>query len=287
MIAESAPAKLNLALHVTGRRADGFHSLETLVAFTELADVVRVRSAERDEFAITGPFATALGGDGPNLVERARDALRATVPSAPPAAITLEKNLPVASGIGGGSADAAAALRALARLWSAPSDVNTMAIAETLGSDVPMCVASRAAIATGCGEHLEFVTLPALAELDVVMVNPGVAVSTPKVFAALRERNNPGLSRPPNGQSVTELLDWLRECRNDLEAPARGIAPTIGETLSALRDAAFARMSGSGATCFGLFHSSEAAEAVRTRIAADHPQWFITRTRFTQIEVAA
>ena len=282
---EAAPAKLNLALHVTGRRADGLHTLETLAAFTDLGDTVEVKAASRDRFAVEGPFAGALSGggsaDAPNLVERARDALRAACPDAPPVAITLQKRLPVASGIGGGSADAAATLRLLARHWNAPPATDLAAIAATLGADVPMCLQSRTLIAKGIGEVLRPADLAALSSLAVLLVNPGVPVSTPDVFRALVSRENPPLADlPPPDGSVDGLLDWLHGARNDLEAPARSLAPPIGDALRALRGADLARMSGSGATCFGLYRSPERAEEARRRIAKERPGWFAAATTF-------
>ena len=278
---ENAPAKLNLALHVIGRLPNGYHALESLVAFTELGDTVSVEASERDRFRVVGPFAKALEGSGPNLIERARDVLRDHIGSASPVAIKLTKNLPVASGIGGGSSDAASTLRALSTQWGIGAH-QAEQVALNLGSDVPMCLLGQTAIATGQGEHLRPVLLPALAQLHVVLVNPLVPVSTPNVFAALHERENPPLPRIAESFGVTEFLRWLGDTRNDLQLAACRIAPEIEDVLDALRDAEFARMSGSGATCFGLYTNGAEAEAARARIARDQPGWFVARTRFRE-----
>ncbi|WP_019169855.1 4-(cytidine 5'-diphospho)-2-C-methyl-D-erythritol kinase [Pseudaminobacter salicylatoxidans] len=274
--AEHAPAKINLALHVTGRRADGYHLLESLAVFTEFGDSVSVAPAAEDSFSVTGPFAAHLPLNGDNLVVRARDALRALAPyTATPVAISLEKNLPIASGIGGGSSDAAATLRALARHWHIEADLAVLAL--TLGADVPMCLAAKSLVARGIGEVLEAVTLP---PLPLVLVNPGVAVSTPDVFHALERRDNPPLPPLPARMDAEAMANWLRTARNDLEAPARALAPVIGDVLERLKQAGtpFARMSGSGATCFGLFDSNEAAAHAATTLRKDQPDWFIAAT---------
>ena len=283
MLTEPAPAKINLALHVIGRLDDGRHALESPVAFAELADTVAVEPADRDAFRIDGPFAPALADDDPaaNLVLRARDALRARAGVSAPVAIALTKRVPVAAGLGGGSADAAATLRALRSLWRlALTDADLAAVGAPLGSDVPMCVVSRALVAKGAGERLAPLEGGAaalgLAGRGLVLLNPGAPVSTAAVFAALERRGNAPL--PPVGD---DPLEWLRSCRNDLEAPARAIAPAIGEALDVLRGGALlARMSGSGATCFAVVESEAAAEAMRARIAARHPDWFVAATRF-------
>ncbi|PSJ61478.1 4-(cytidine 5'-diphospho)-2-C-methyl-D-erythritol kinase [Pseudaminobacter soli (ex Li et al. 2025)] len=274
--AEHAPAKINLALHVTGRRADGYHLLESLAVFTEFGDRLTVAPAAEDSFVVTGPFAAHVPVDAGNLVIRARDALRALAPaSATPVAITLEKNLPIASGIGGGSSDAAAALRALSRHWRIDADLASLGL--KLGADVPMCLSARSLVARGIGELLEPVSLPSL---PLVLVNPGVAVSTPEVFRALANRENPALPPLPAALEAASVVDWLRTTRNDLEAPARMLAPIIGDALDALdrSGAQFTRMSGSGATCFGLFDSRTKADAAAASIRAGSPGWFVAAT---------
>ncbi|WP_378943976.1 4-(cytidine 5'-diphospho)-2-C-methyl-D-erythritol kinase [Mesorhizobium sp. ANAO-SY3R2] len=278
-LAELAPAKINLALHVTGRRADGYHLLESLVVFAEFGDRIAVSSAARDSFLVEGRFARDVPLTNDNLVLRARDMLRAAYPAHPtsPVSIALEKNLPVASGIGGGSSDAAATLRALVRLWRIPVDVVTLArLALPLGADLPMCVAARPLVARGIGEQLEPVErLPAL---PIVLVNPGVPVETPSVFRALASRDNPPLAPLSD---TTAVRDWLTATRNDLEPPAISIEPLVGDALAALRGAgaSFVRMSGSGATCFGIFDDSATAARAAEAIAGERPRWFSTATR--------
>ena len=279
---EAAPAKINLALHVTGQRADGYHLLETLVTFTEAGDAIHIRDAAADTFSISGPFGDLLraGDGGDNLVIRARDILRdalvATGQPAPPVAIHLEKNLPVASGIGGGSADAAATLRALLRHWNAGISAERLApIALALGADVPMCLESRSLIARGIGEDIEPVA--DLPELFLVLANPLQAVSTPEIFRRLLAKANPPLPQRQAG----DWMDFLAQSRNDLEAPARALLPQIGDIADMLsQEGAFlVRMSGSGATCFGLFHSFEAAQKAETSLRNKRPGWYFQATQ--------
>ena len=254
-VVEPAPAKLNLSLHVTGRRADGYHLLDSLVGFAGMGDVIAL-SPGALSLAIDGPFAADLAADAGNLC------LRAARLAGGDAAIRLTKNLPVASGIGGGSADAAAVLRGLARMGHPqPADP------ARLGADVPVCLRSAPARMEGIGERVT--PLPPLPALPLVLVNPGVAVSTPRVFAALDRRDNPPLPAIPAFADGAALIGWLRGTRNDLEGPARALAPVIGQALAALAatGAGFARMSGSGATCFGLYDSAatagQAAQALK------------------------
>ncbi|KGJ20355.1 4-diphosphocytidyl-2C-methyl-D-erythritol kinase [Paracoccus sanguinis] len=256
---EPAPAKINLALHVTGRRPDGYHLLDSLVVFTELGDRVSLSPGPLS-LTITGPFAGAIPPGDDNLCLRAARAVGGE------AAITLEKRLPPASGIGGGTADAAAVLRALGRTPDRP---------EALGADLPACLMSRSLRMQGVGEILTPVTLPTL---HLVLVNPRVEVPTPAVFAALTRRENPGLPAfPADG----DWPGWLTATRNDLEPPALRLAPVIGDVLAALaaQGAQLARMSGSGATCFGLFPDAPAARAAATAIAAARPGWWVEATR--------
>ena len=262
MIVEPAPAKINLALHVRHRRPDGYHELETLFAFATDGDLLTVDHAGADDFRIDGPFASALTsspvqGEGAvsddNLVTQARDAFRRAFGIDRHYVIRLTKNLPVAAGIGGGSADAAATLRALARLGGiALADPRLHAIAATLGADVPPCLIGRTALGTGRGDDLA--TLTGLAGTPLLLVNPGVGVSTAAVFAGWDGVDRGAL---PGG----DLLARARAGRNDLEAPATALAPVIAE-VRALLDAApgmiLSRMSGSGATCFALFADSAA-----------------------------
>ncbi|MBO9711789.1 4-(cytidine 5'-diphospho)-2-C-methyl-D-erythritol kinase [Sphingomonas sp.] len=271
MVEEVAKAKLNLALHVRGRRADGYHELETFFAFVADGDRVRAEPAAVASFEVTGPFAGALAGEGDNLVTRAAAAFAAQFGGGP-WSISLAKKLPVASGIGGGSADAAATLRALARLHDLDvGDPRLFAIAATLGSDVPACLLGRTAIGRGRGEALE--PVPGLPGTPALLVNPGVAVSTADVF-----RRWDGVDRGP-------LPADPAEGRNDLEAPARAIAPAIGEVLDLLAaqpGTGLVRMSGSGATCFGLFDTVEACAAADEAIRAVHPNWWALVTTLAE-----
>lgn len=281
MIREHAAAKVNLALHVTGRRDDGYHLLETLVVFCELGDSLNLAAAAEDRLDIDGPNGDGLdGGDG-NLVARARDMLRDAIRKsggkAPPVAIRLTKELPVASGIGGGSADAAATLRGLSRLWQTP-EVDLPALAARLGADVPMCLSGQAAIARGVGGALTPLDMP---PLDLVLVNPRVAVSTPEIFARLSRTDGDPLPPPPASPSPEDLAAYLKTCRNDLEAAAIGIAPEITAVLAAIDETRplFARMSGSGATCFGLYPDHGEAERAAEALQAAFPHWYIRATR--------
>lgn len=274
-----APAKLNLYLHVTSRRADGYHLLDSLVAFADIGDRVSAAPSSRLALDIVGPFASALAGEAVerNLVWRAALALAARLGRAPEAALTLEKNLPVASGIGGGSSDAAAALKALAALWQAPLDEGALAdIAAGLGADVPVCVLARAAFFGGIGD--EIAAAPRLPPAAVVLVNPGIALPTPSVFRARTGAFSAAarFSAPP--ASAAELAALLATRHNDLTDAARGLVPAIGEVLTALErqsGALIARMSGSGATCFALFEAAAAAEAADARLRSEQPRWWV------------
>ena len=266
IIDEVAPAKINLALHVRARRDDGYHELETLFAFLRHGDTIRVEPGGTATFALTGPFGEALQGEGDNLVTRAASAFAAQFGGGP-WAITLDKHLPIASGIGGGSADAAATLRA--RLGGiATDDARLFAIAETLGADVPACLLARSAVGTGKGEQL--VPIDGLSGVPVLLVNPGVAVSTGAVF-----RLWDGVDRGPLGEGA--LLARALAGRNDLEPMARTLAPVIGEVvarLAAMPGVTLARMSGSGATCFALFDDEEACGEAAVAIRRKQPGWW-------------
>lgn len=272
MIIEPAPAKLNLALHVRARRADGYHELETLFAFVADGDAIRLSDADIDGFAIVGPFAAALTGEGDNLVTRAARAFAEAFGTSQAHHIVLDKRLPVASGIGGGSADAAATLRALARRHDvALDDPRLFAIADGLGSDVPACLLGVTALGTGRGEVLQ--PIPGATGTPTLLVNPGVAVSTAAVFARWD-----GIDHGPIGDGP--LLDVARAGRNDLEPPARALAPAI-DTALALLDrpgVLLARMSGSGATCFALFDTLAARAEAAAVIRAAQPGWWCLET---------
>jgi len=274
MATEFAPAKINLALHVAGRRGDGYHLLDSLVVFADVGDRITVKAADALSLTVTGPMAAGLTAGDDNLVLRAARAFGA----APGAAITLEKHLPVAAGIGGGSSDAAATLRALARLWQRPLPAPTAVLA--LGADVPVCLAGRPARMTGIGAGLVPVMLPAA---WLVLVNPGVQLSTGAVFAGLKRHGHPAMPRDlPQFQGVADLAAFLRLARNDLEAPAIRLAPAIAQckaTLAAMSGCLLARMSGSGATCFGLFADPLTAHAAAHALQAAQPGWWVAAAR--------
>ena len=276
-----APAKVNLALHVTGRRADGYHCLDSWVAFTELGDRLRLDDAEADSLDCTGPFAGDVPPGADNHVFRALALFRQAFPEAPSARrfyrITLDKHLPVASGLGGGTGNGAAMLRALAHLGGIDLDAPELAaLALKIGADGPMCLKSRSARAEGIGEVLTPFSLP---ELDLVLVNPGVAVETPPVFRALRCRENPPLAAfDPDEDCIGQLAG----ARNDLCEPAMSVAPEIGTVLGALQAAPgvrLARMSGSGATCFAIVQKESAAKDLAARLKFEHPDWWVEATR--------
>jgi len=286
MLTLEAPAKINLALHVTGQRADGYHLIESLVVFTHLGDQVSVELADRDGFTLEGPEAGALSSEDAsgNLVVRARDNLRDAARrsgiKAAPVQIRLDKRLPVASGMGGGSADAAATLKTLCRIWGFEPDPDTLSsMALSLGADVPMCLSGKPLIARGIGEALDPVELGF--GLDLVIVNPRIGVSTPAVFSKLQRRDNAPLPAPEGLAVRDRFVDWLSQTRNDLEPAAMQLVPDIADCLSALRDAGarFARMSGSGASCFGLYPSTEAAQDAAEQLRAAKPGWFVEATR--------
>ena len=255
-----APAKINLHLHVVGRRDDGYHLLDSLVVLAGVGDRLSVSASPDLSLTVTGPFAAGLAAEPENLVLRAARGLADLAGIRASGTLVLEKNLPVASGIGGGSADAAATLWLLCRFWGVAPELN--GLARVLGADVPVCLLGRPALMSGIGEIL--VPAPPLPQVGLVLVNPGVAVSTPGVF---RERSGRGFSevacfsRGGWGDAFALAAD-LRGLRNDLQAAACSIAPVIGDVLNVLGSVPgclLARMSGSGATCFGLFASAGAA----------------------------
>jgi 4-diphosphocytidyl-2-C-methyl-D-erythritol kinase len=276
-----APAKINLFLHVGNKRDDGYHALESLVVFADVGDELLIEAAGAFSLALDGPFGGKLANEPDNLIARAARALAAKAGRSPNVKVTLIKNLPVASGIGGGSADAAATLRGLVQFWDLKiPHAELQAIAETLGSDVPACLLSETLWMTGRGEGIEHV--PGLPSAPLVLVNPGIAVSTAQIFANLKNRVGVGQAAKPKADlSVLALADYFKSNRNDLENPAREIAPAIDEVLQALShsDALRSRMSGSGATCFGLFADDKSAEAAAAKIAEDHPSWWVKKAR--------
>ncbi|WP_316978128.1 4-(cytidine 5'-diphospho)-2-C-methyl-D-erythritol kinase [Shumkonia mesophila] len=276
-IVRLAPAKVNLYLHVVGRRADGYHLLDSLIVFAGVGDDVAVAPARDLTLAVDGPFGPLVPAGPENLVLRAARALAERTGVKAGARIRLTKRLPVAAGIGGGSADAAAALKALCALWRVAPEPGAMAdLALALGADVPVCLAGRPAFVGGIGEDIA--PPPPLPPAWMVLVNPGVAVSTPQIFkartGAFSAPNR--FSAPP--QDAPALFAALALCRNDLTAPALTLAPAIADVLAALAarpGCALSRMSGSGATCFGLFAEAGQAAAAAAAIAADHRQWWV------------
>lgn len=271
-ISAVAPAKVNLYLHVTGRRADGYHLLDSLAVFPALGDKLRAAPAEQLSLTVGGPFGAGLAAEADNLVLRAARALAALVPGRTVGArLELDKQLPVASGIGGGSADAAATLRLLARLWGVQTDLAELGL--TLGADVPVCLASAPARMAGIGEKLELA--PVLPACGMVLINPGVAVTTPSVFRArMGDFSRPAVL-PAGWDDAAAMAADLARLHNDLQAPAITLCPVIAEVLSALGGSAgclLARMSGSGATCFGLFADAAAAESAARALA--RPGWW-------------
>lgn len=271
VLSEFAPAKVNLFLHLRGRRADGYHLLESLAVFPRLGDRLWAEPAEGLSLAIDGPFGSSLAADADNLVLKA--ALRLSDARAPGrgAALRLEKTLPVASGIGGGSADAAAALRLLGRLWGVAPPAE---LALALGADVPVCLRASAQMMGGIGERLA--PGPRMPSAAIVLVNPLVGVPTGAVFAGLTRRDCPPAPPPPAAgfAAFQPLVDWLAACRNDLTEAAIACCPPVSEVLEALAPAPLARMSGSGATCFGLFPNLAEAEALADRIRQARPGWW-------------
>lgn len=275
MLTIAAPAKINLALHVLGRRDDGYHLLDSLVVFAGAGDRVTAAPDDSLSLTITGPFAATLTAEADNLVLRAAHWLKARSGTTKSAKLTLEKNLPVASGIGGGSSDAAAALIACAKLWGL--DPHTLPRAETaaLGADVPVCLARAPALMRGIGEDVTLVS--GLPRLAMVLANPGLPLATKTVFGALRGRFGGPLAPLPADMSVESLLAYLLRQRNDLLPPALDSMPVIGTVLDALAatpGCRLARLSGSGPTCFGLYAGEAEAQAAAATLKATHPDWW-------------
>jgi 4-diphosphocytidyl-2-C-methyl-D-erythritol kinase len=285
---EAAPAKINLYMHIVGRRPDGMHSIDSLVVFAELGDVVTVSPGNGISLTRSGPMAGDLPPVADDLVFRAATLLAAsagvTAGAAPGAVIQVQKNLPVAGGIGGGSADAAAAIRALARLWRVdlpPGQLSSLA--RELGADLAVCLASRPSLVTGAGEQLS--PPGALAPLHAVLVNPRLAVFTDEVFAAFAAAPQTLDSAPAAprewSREPQQFTRQLAACRNDLTGPALSICPAIGDVLARLGaqpECLLARMSGSGATCFGLFETASAARVAADALGRDNPDWWVVAT---------
>jgi 4-diphosphocytidyl-2-C-methyl-D-erythritol kinase len=283
---EDGRAKVNLTLRVVGRRTDGYHDIESMVAFADCADHLTLTPGSELELSATGPLAGACGATSDNLVIKAARLLRERVPELKAGSFTLDKVLPVAAGIGGGSADAAAALRLLAQLNGlALDDERLHAVALATGADVPVCLASRPCVMTGVGESLLPLSLPIM---PCVMVNPRVPVATKDVFNALGLRNGEllvgatdvlrGTAWPEAGASVEDWVEVLAASSNDLEGPATRIQPIIGNVISALsatNGAWLARMSGSGATCFAIYENTADAGRAADDLRRDHPEWWV------------
>jgi 4-diphosphocytidyl-2-C-methyl-D-erythritol kinase len=287
-LATRAPAKVNLSLSVLGRRADGYHELDSLVAFAGVGDELSLSPGEAGDMQISGPFGAGLSTGPDNLVLKAERMLREEIAGLRSGRFHLVKRLPVASGIGGGSADAAAALRLLARLNDLPlSHPALLAAAGRIGADVPVCLEARARIMRGIGDQLgPSLHLP---RLFALLVNPGVAVETAPVFRALGLQAGHGHAgavaafnaEEPSLATPASLIAALAASGNDLEAPAHAVAPVIGEVLSvlsALPGCRLARMSGSGATCFALFDDCGASAAAGKRLSKQQPDWWVKPT---------
>jgi 4-diphosphocytidyl-2-C-methyl-D-erythritol kinase len=281
-----APAKINLFLHVGDRRPDGYHNLASLIAFADAGDWIEVRDAKRTSLQITGPFAAALKDEPDNLVLKAARDLDVWAEErnhkTTPVELILEKNLPIAAGIGGGSSDAAAVLHLLAEHWSLPIPIDELeAIGQTLGADVPVCLRGCPTLVAGMGEILS--PAPELPPVSLVLVNPGIEVPTKRIFNTISVRS--GVTPPVFPRAFADarsLAMYLDRLFNDLAAPAKAIAPVIMQAESALvatEGCLIARMSGSGATCFGLYETDEGAAAAAALIAKAHPEWWVKAAR--------
>lgn len=269
-----APAKINLTLHVTGLRADGYHLLDSLVVFADIGDTVFAQRAQAYALSVDGPYGAGIPTDDGNL---AMAAARLFGPDCA-SELHLIKNLPAASGIGGGSSDAAATLRALSRLCGRPLPNGREVLG--LGADVPVCLTARSVRMGGVGEKLSPVATP---QLHMVLANPGVSMPTPKVFAALPRKDNAAMPDDlPNWKDATAFCHWLAGQRNDLQAAAISLSPEIDSVIAALNDTRgrlLARMSGSGATCFGLYADAADALSAQDALRSKHPDWWVQAGR--------
>lgn len=280
----NAPAKLNLYLHVTERLSEGYHTLDSLVIFTEVGDSLTLRKSDTLSLKIDGPFAkTLVGHENDNLVLKAARLLAeaANIPAL--AEISLNKRLPVAAGLGGGSTDAAAALKALMTLWDInPKTIDLAAIAISLGADVPVCIAAQPSFMGGIGERIS--PCPVLPHFGLLLINPGIALSTADVFSAFSQPFSPEAAFTAAPSGVTELVNILAQRRNDLTADVISLCPPVGDiltTLESITSCRLARMSGSGATCFGLFDTFSAAQRAAATLA--HRDWWIMPTVIANI----
>ncbi len=280
LVSTFAPAKINLYLHVTGRRDDGYHELDSLVVFADVGDRVQAKPAKKTTFEISGPYADALNQCDGNLVLSAFEAFSSQVGSTANVALKLEKNLPVASGIGGGSTDAGAAIKTLMKLWNVhPDEQNLIALALDLGADVPVCLAGRPTYMAGVGEILD--PVENLPTLPAVLVNPDICVLTSAVFKGFSMAiSEPGRIEDMPGD-IAGLASILTERHNDLSASAIDIAPEIANILLELEatpGCLLARMSGSGPTCFGLYREETNARVAAMTIKDNKPQWWVVST---------
>ena len=272
-----APVKINLYLHITGRREDGYHEVDTLIAFTGFGDEISAEPSDTLRISASGPFADELPQGEDNLVTRAVNALRHDAGEITSAHITLSKRIPLAAGVGGGSADAAAAMWAVSRLWHLDTDkkVDLIGIGKPLGADVPACLYRRPAYASGIGQDL--IAAPSLPEAGILLVNPGVKLSTPSVFKARSGGFSPSTAEPgAEIDTVPKLARFLEDRANDLTDAAIKLCPAVEDVLYALEHAPgcrLARMSGSGATCFGLFDNPAAAEKAAAELEAPDHWW--------------
>ncbi len=277
MLTSVARSKVNLFLHVTGKRADGYHLLESLVVFPDCGDRITVKKGKELTLEVIGRFSHLVGSTEENLAMKAAYLLRSESGTEEGAHIILEKNLPVAAGIGGGSADAAATLKSLNILWNIGfSEVQLRQIGLALGADVPVCLYGKPAIMSGVGERIS--GLRKFPKFYILLVNSGISVATKNVFGRLEIAEKVSFPVDLNELTALELFTSLASMRNDLETPALEVAPVIGSVLSMIREqkhCQLARMSGSGATCFGLFEEAEAAQIAARDIQAHHPDWWV------------
>ena len=266
-----APAKINLTLHVTGRRDDGYHLLDSLVMFADKGDKISVEAADEMSLQVEGRMSEGVPVDESNLMVRAARLMDV------PVAMRVKKNLPNAAGLGGGSSDAAAVLKAISRMTGQPIPESAI----TLGADVPVCLMGRAARMSGIGDKLESVS--GMPMLNAVLVNPGRPVPTKLVFERLTCKENPPMPEElPTGLSAAELTQWLGSMRNDLEAPAMKAEPVIAqvfETLSKTPGCLLTRMSGSGGTCLGIYKDRETANSAAGRLKEQNPAWWVSAVR--------
>ncbi len=282
-------AKLNLFLEVTGRRGDGYHELDSLIVFAGTGDRLEMFPANDLTLEIGGPHGAPLSAGADNLVVAAARALRQSAGKTVGARIVLDKRIPVAAGVGGGSADAAAALDGLNELWRLGlGEARLRELGITLGADVPVCLFGRPALVRGSGEIIQ--RAPPLPPAWLVMANPGIALATPAVFEARRGAFSEPHDWPPDVKTLGDLIAALEERRNDLEPPARSLVPEIDRVLAALADlpgARLARMSGSGATCFAIFATAEEARRAAALLTGREPGWWVAAAPLLHGKLAA